>query len=215
MTHSLKIAPSLLSADFSRLGEEVKALEEAGADMIHFDIMDGHYVPNMTMGPPIIKSLRNLTSLVFDVHLMIQPADPFLDAFVQAGADSVTIHTDAGPHLQRSLKKLRDLGVKAGVALNPAQPPDTVRWILDDLDLILVMSVNPGFGGQSFLPITYDKIRALRQMTEGRPVDIQVDGGVTPENAPALSEAGASILVAGTSVFKTPHYRDNIKALRA
>lgn len=214
MTRLVKIAPSLLSADFSRLGQEVEALEKAGADLLHFDIMDGHYVPNLTLGPQGIKSLRPLTSLKFDVHLMIQPADPYLEAFVEAGADSVTLHLEAGPHLHRSLRRIRELGAKAGLALNPANSPEALRWVLDDLDSVLVMSVNPGFGGQSFIPQTFDKVRSLKKMLADRPIEIGIDGGVTSDNAQTLKEAGATLLVAGTSVFKTPDYRANMEALR-
>lgn len=222
MNRPLKIAPSLLSANFACLGQEIEALEKAGADMLHLDVMDGHYVPNITLGPPVIRALRPLTSLPFDVHLMIQPADPYIEAFLEAGATILTLHTDAGPHLQRSLHKIRSLGGGAGVALNPATPLEDIRWILGEVDLILVMAVNPGFGGQHFLPQTLKKLAALQKMiaeegaAEGRatPLEIQVDGGVTPENAPALKAAGATVLVAGTSVFKTPDYRANIEALR-
>jgi ribulose-phosphate 3-epimerase len=215
---SVLIAPSVLSADFSRLADELAALERAGADWIHLDVMDGHFVPNITFGPPVVKAMRRHSSLPFDVHLMIAPADPYLAAFAEAGADLITVHAEAGPHVHRSLQAIRALGKKAGVVLNPATPESAVEYLLDELDLVLVMSVNPGFGGQAFLPGAIDKIRKLRAMAGARPIRIEVDGGVSAENAGRLVAAGADVLVAGTSVFQggtEAAYRENIAAIRA
>ncbi|CAL8972066.1 Ribulose-phosphate 3-epimerase [Rhodoplanes serenus] len=218
MTHlPLKIAPSILSADFARLGEEIRAVDAAGADWIHVDVMDGHFVPNITIGPDVVKALRPHTGKPFDVHLMIAPCDPYLAAFAAAGADVITVHVEAGPHVHRSLQEIRRLGKRAGVTLNPGTPESTIEHLIDDVDLILVMSVNPGFGGQAFIPAALEKIRRLRALAGDRPIDIEVDGGVTPENAGAVAAAGANVLVAGSAVFKgrTPQaYRDNIAAIR-
>ncbi|HEX3916102.1 MAG TPA: ribulose-phosphate 3-epimerase [Caulobacteraceae bacterium] len=212
------IAPSILSADFARLGEEARAIEAAGADWLHVDVMDGHFVPNLTIGPNVVKAIRPHVTIPMDVHLMIAPADPYLEAFAEAGANSITIHPEAGPHLDRSLKRIRELGAKAGVAFNPSTPPDTIEWMLDDVDLVLVMSINPGFGGQSFMPSQLAKIARLRSMIEasGRDIVLEVDGGVTPETAARCLEAGAEALVAGTAVFSggPGAYADNIRALR-
>jgi ribulose-phosphate 3-epimerase len=212
------IAPSILAADFSRLGEEARAVEAAGADWLHVDVMDGHFVPNITIGPDVVKALRPHVSIPMDVHLMIAPVDPYLEAFREAGADLMTIHPEAGPHLNRSLKHIRHLGAKAGVAFDPSTPPETIEWMLDDVDLVLVMSINPGFGGQSFMPSQLAKIARLREMIDasGRDIIIEVDGGVTPETAARCLEAGATALVAGTAVFRGgPNaYADNIRALK-
>ncbi len=212
----IRIAPSLLAADFSRLGEEVRAIEAAGADWLHLDIMDGHFVPNISFGPGLIKALRPHSSMPFDVHLMIAPADPYLTAFAEAGADIISLHPEAGPHLHRSLQTIRALGKKAGVVLNPATPIETLAHVLDLTDLILVMSVNPGFGGQSFLTGQLGKIAALRAMItqSGREIALQVDGGVTLKTAPDCIAAGADVLVAGTAVFGAADYAQAIAGLK-
>tara|TARA_A100001391_G_scaffold196370_1_gene174860 strand:- start:744 stop:1403 length:660 start_codon:yes stop_codon:yes gene_type:complete len=218
MGASVIISPSILSADFAKLGEEVRAIDEAGADWIHVDVMDGHFVPNLTIGPGVIKSLRPHSQKPFDVHLMITPVDPYIDAFAEAGADMITAHPEAGPHFHRTVQKIRSTGRKAGAALNPSTPGETLDYVLDELDLVLVMSVNPGFGGQSFIDSQLRKIEGLRQSIDRRGLAtlIEVDGGVNPDTAKACISAGAHALVAGSAVFRggPGAYRDNITALR-
>jgi ribulose-phosphate 3-epimerase len=212
------IAPSILSADFAKLGEEVRAIDEAGADWIHIDVMDGHFVPNLTIGPGVVKALRPHTTKPFDVHLMISPADPFLDAFAEAGADIITVHPEAGPHLHRTIQRIKALGKKAGVSLNPATPVEALDYVLEAIDLVLVMSVNPGFGGQKFISTQLSKIEAIgeRIVQRGLNVELEVDGGIDSDTAREAVGAGATVLVAGTAAFRggAAAYTDNIKALR-
>jgi ribulose-phosphate 3-epimerase len=217
MRRPLRVAASILAADIAKLGEEVRAADQAGADWIHVDIMDGHFVPNISFGPGMVKALRPHTNKPFDVHLMIAPCDPYLEAFAKAGSDSITVHVEAGPHIHRSLQAIRALGKKAGVTLNPGTPVETIEPVIDIVDLVLVMSVNPGFSGQAFIPFSAEKLSRLRALIGSRPIDLEVDGGITPEIAPQVAQAGANVLVAGSAVFKggkPESYRTAIAALR-
>jgi ribulose-phosphate 3-epimerase len=211
----MKIAPSILSADFAALGEAIGRVEAAGADQLHVDVMDGHFVPNLTIGPPVIECIKKRTDLPLDVHLMIEEPERYIETYARAGADLLTVHVEACPHLQRTLTQIREAGARSGVALNPSTLPSVIEYVLDDLDLVLVMSVNPGFGGQSFIPTAYAKLRQLRALVEGRQIELSVDGGVSPANAAALAQAGAGVLVAGSAIFGAADPAEAVRALRS